>query len=91
MNDKDAFKLLKRLYNNLSQPYGLSHPEKLYKNAKEYGISRKQTIAFIRGEPSFTLHTLKRMNFPRRKIIASGPRRILAGKIPFSYMWFVNK
>lgn len=81
MNDKDAFKVLKKLYINLSQPYGLSHSEKLYKIAKEYGVSRKQTQTFIRGEPSYTLHTLKRMKFERRKIIASGPRRILAGRI----------
>ena len=67
-------KILERLYGNIKSPSGLSSPYQLWQKAKKYGITLNQCVLFLRSKPSYTLHRLQRIRFPRRKVIIPRPR-----------------
>ena len=65
--------ILEKLYNDIPSPTGLGSPHRLWQKAKQYGISLKQCLDFLRTKPSYTLHRLQRIRFPRRKVIIPRP------------------
>ena len=80
MNEKLS-KILEKIYTNVKHPNGLSSPRRLWDAAKKYGITLKECRDYLESQDSYTLHKLMPKRFPRRHIIASGPRRILTSDL----------
>ena len=74
-------KILENIYTDVKHPSGLSSPRRLWEAAKKYGITLKECRHFLQAQDSYTLHKLMPKRFPRRHIIASGPRRILGSDL----------
>ena len=73
-------KLLKKIYYDPASPAGLASIDKLYQQAKAVkpNIKIKDVKSFLKGSRVYTLHKLQRKKFPRGKVVAAGPRIILA-------------
>ena len=69
--------ILQRLYTKINSSTGLSTPHRLWEKAKHHGITLKECILFLRDKPSYTLHRLQRVNFPRRKVVVPYPKHTI--------------
>jgi hypothetical protein len=72
--------LLKSLYYNPAAPGSFSGVNSLLEAAvkklkgnKRIKITKEGVQKFLSGEETFTLHKLPRKNFPRRRVVVSGP------------------
>ena len=65
---------LEHLYLGEDSPYALSgNTQQLLEGAHALGIPQKEAERYLQGEPSFTLHRPRRVQFPRSKTVV-GPR-----------------
>ena len=73
-------KILREIYYDPTSIGSLGSIEKLYHCAKKIHkeVSRADVKRFLKGSKVYTLHKLQRKRFPRRKIVAVGPRIILS-------------
>lgn len=71
--------LLRKIYNDHSNPAGLASIQKLYRAARVQNpdVRIADVKAFLKASRTYTLHTQSRKRFPRRKILAAKPRAIL--------------
>lgn len=64
--------LLTNLYTTADHEAGYSHPEKLYKAVKEYGVTKNQIKEFLSKQKSYTLH--KKANYKYKRRPTTSPR-----------------
>lgn len=64
--------LLQNIYTTVDHEAGYSHPEKLYKAVKEYGITKKHVKNFLSTQKSYTVH--KKANYKYKRRQTTSPR-----------------
>lgn len=72
--------LLNDLYLNYKHPSSLSGEQKLWKAArlKDETITQKNVRDYLSTKDSYTLHRITKKRFPRRKMLAPGPKVIIS-------------
>ena len=76
--------LLRVLYSQYGEPYGLSSQAKLWVKAKSINptIMRDDVSKFLRANKTYTLHRLQnKKKLPRQKITAPKPKVIMAADL----------
>ena len=65
-------RLLATLYYEWKHPSSLGGVDKLYRTARQYGITRSQVITWLQKQPGYTLHRPARRQFRRSKVFVNG-------------------
>ena len=61
--------ILQKLYYEVDRPSALGGVDKLYREARRYGLKRTQVLDWLRQQPGYTLHKPARKDFRRNRVI----------------------
>ena len=65
-------RLLEKLYYEFDRPSALGGVQKLYRAARQYGLTRSQVLQWLQQQPGYTLHKPARKRFRRNRVFVNG-------------------
>ena len=64
--------ILGKLYYEVDRPSALGGVAKLYRAARQYGITRSHVVRWLQEQPGYTLHKPARKHFRRNRVFVNG-------------------
>ena len=64
--------ILEKLYYEVDRPSALGGVQKLYRAARQHGITRSQVVRWLQEQPGYTLHRPARKTFRRNRVFVNG-------------------
>ena len=64
--------MLEKLYYEFDRPSALGGVQKLYRGARQYGLTRSQVLQWLQQQPGYTLHKPPRKRFRRNRVFVNG-------------------
>ena len=65
-------RLLEKLYYEFDRSSALGGVQKLYRAARQYGLTRLQVVQWLQQQPGYTLHKPARKRFRRNRVFVNG-------------------
>ena len=65
-------RLLEKLYYEFDRPSALGGVQKLYRAARQYGLTRLQVVQWLQQIPGYILHKPARKRFRRNRVFVNG-------------------
>ena len=64
--------ILEKLYCDVDRPSALGGVQKLYRAARQRGITRSKVVRWLQEQPGYTLHRPARITFRRNRVFVNG-------------------